>query len=282
MTAELAETVRAPGTTGRARRLVEGTAFVGVWIALGYLLPIDGNTYLLLGVPLTVAFQLGVRRRPLRELWLRGAGSRFRLDRVGVALAVALAVTPVFWLVRGVQAGQWSSTVWAAAAIAGAVPAAWALRNTRFLVTLREAVPTILVGAVILGLVAVVPFVLLGRPMDPVAIAGNALFWAALYLPVVFVLEEVAFRGALDAHAHHPGERRGLFTALYVSLLWGLWHLPITPDGPVPGYLEIQGVVVSLLLGVPLTYAWRRTGSLAPAGVAHAVYDGIRNGLTQS
>ncbi|TCK26955.1 CPBP family intramembrane glutamic endopeptidase [Pseudonocardia endophytica] len=274
-------TLRAPETTGRARRLVEGTAFVGVWIALGYLLPVDANVYLLLGIPLTLVFQLVVRRRPLRELWLRDA-SRFRLDRVGVALAVALAVTPAVVLVQVARAGEWSSTVWMVAAIVGAVPAAWALRGTRFLVTLREAVPTILVGAVVLGLVAVVPLLLIGRPFDPVAMAGHALLWAALYLPVVFVLEEVAFRGALDAHVQHPGERRGIASAVYLSLLWGAWHLPITPAGPIPGYLEIQALVVSLVLGIPLTYAWRRTGSLAPAGVAHAVYDGIRNGLTQT
>ena len=269
-----AETVRAPGTTGRARRLMEGTAFVGVWIALGYLLPVDTNVYILLGIPLTLVFQLVVRRRPLRELWLRDA-SRFRLDRIGVALAIALAVTPAVVLVQAARAGDW----WGPA---GAVPAAWALRGTRFLVTLREAVPTILVGAVVLGLVVVAPLLLVGQPIDPVAVVGHALLWAALYLPVVFVLEEVAFRGALDAHVQHPGEGRGIASAVYLSLLWGAWHLPITPAGPIPGYLEIQALVVSLVLGIPLTYAWRRTGSLAPAGVAHAVYDGIRNGLTQT
>ena len=31
----------------------------------------------------------------------------------------------------------------------------------------------------------------------------------AIYFPVTFVLEEVAFRGALDAHIHHDGDGRG-------------------------------------------------------------------------
>jgi membrane protease YdiL (CAAX protease family) len=30
---------------------------------------------------------------------------------------------------------------------------------------------------------------------------------------------------------------------------------------------------------VLLSYAWRRTGSLAAPGLAHALIDGVRNGL---
>lgn len=45
------------------RRAVEAIAFVAVWMAAGHLLPISSDGYLLLGIPLTVAFQLLVRRR---------------------------------------------------------------------------------------------------------------------------------------------------------------------------------------------------------------------------
>ena len=51
---------------------------------------------------------------------------------------------------------------------------------------------------------------------------------------MTFVLEEVAFRGALDAHVHHEGEGRGWQSALFVSALWGLWHLPISGGCPSP------------------------------------------------
>lgn len=100
-----------------------------------------------------------------------------------------------------------------------------------------------------------------------------------LYLAVVFVLEEVTFRGALDAHAHHPGEGRGLLSAVVVSVLWGLWHLPLAdPAGPL-WMTSLQLVAVHGVIGVLLSYAWRRTGSLAAPGLAHAVIDGVRNGL---
>ena len=42
---------------------------------------------------MTAAFQLLVRRRPLRELFAGGM-TRFALDRKGVAMAMVLAITP--------------------------------------------------------------------------------------------------------------------------------------------------------------------------------------------
>ena len=49
------------------RRTVEAVAFVGVWMMAGYLLHLSSDAYLLLGIPLTIGFQVLVRRRPLRE-----------------------------------------------------------------------------------------------------------------------------------------------------------------------------------------------------------------------
>ena len=46
------------------------------------------------------------------------------------------------------------------------------------------------------------------------AIVGTDAKYLAVYLPLTFVFEEVAFRGALDAHVHHPGDRRGWQSAL--------------------------------------------------------------------
>ena len=60
----------------RARRMLEGLAFVAGWVAIGYAFDL-GKTlnrqcvYLLIGIPITVVFQLVIRKRPLRELWVR-------------------------------------------------------------------------------------------------------------------------------------------------------------------------------------------------------------------
>ncbi len=274
------QTVRVAETTGRARRLVEGTAFVGVWIALGYLLPVDANTYILLGVPLTVAFQLWVRHRPLRELWMRDGVDRVRLDRAGLAMALLLAVTPVVTLVQALGAGSWSMAVWAVTAAGGAVPAAWAFRRTRLVTTVLYALPTVLAGGLAITALSLVQPVASGRPVDLLGMLGVGLFSALQYLPAVFVLEEVAFRGALDAHVQHPGERGGVATAVLFSAAWGAWHLPVSTTPGQPLWVNLLGLVtISVVLGIPLAWAWRRTGSLAAPGLGHALYDGLRNAV---
>ncbi|HSK96983.1 MAG TPA: hypothetical protein VK891_10235, partial [Euzebyales bacterium] len=114
----------------RAVAAASAVAFVAVWIALGYLLPADPNLYLLVGIPLTLGFQVLVRRRPIRELWVRGT-SAFTLDRTGRVLAGVLLIAPGVMLVQALVARQWVIAGWMAAAVAGAAPAAWAMRQAR-------------------------------------------------------------------------------------------------------------------------------------------------------
>jgi len=93
---------------------------------------------------------------------------------------------------------------------------------------------------------------------------------------VTFVLEEVAFRGALDAHVHHAGEGRGWQSAVFVSALWALWHLPISTGMPFP-ILIVVLLAVHILIGVPLSFAWRRSQNFAGPAFAHSAIDAVRN-----
>jgi membrane protease YdiL (CAAX protease family) len=98
------------------------------------------------------------------------------------------------------------------------------------------------------------------------------------YLPVVFVMEEVLFRGLIDTYLHGsmPGPDRA--SALYGSALWGLWHLPVA--FLALGALTIPYlVIVHSTMGYFLVMAWRRTGNLAVPGVSHAVIDALRNAV---
>lgn len=248
-------------------------------MALGWLLPVDETGYLLLGVPLTVLFQLGVRRRPLTALWVRDP-PRSRLGRRGAVVAAVLAVAPGVFLVERVAAGDWAGTAWMTAALGGAVAAGYSLQQAAAARTARAAVPATVVGTAVMGLVLGIGLVRQGYLAAPVLDGlTTAALSLALYLPVAFVLEEVTFRGLLDSHVHHVGEPRGVASALLVSASWGLWHLPVT-DADVP--LAAQGVglvVVHCLIGVPLSLAWRRSGNLAAPAAAHAVVDAVRNGL---
>ncbi len=67
-----------------------------------------------------------------------------------------------------------------------------------------------------------------GTPISAFVVVTVIVEYSLLYFPATFLLEEVSFRGALDAHAHHDGERRGLLSI--ISMLWGLWP-PARPRG---------------------------------------------------
>jgi membrane protease YdiL (CAAX protease family) len=263
--------------TSRRRRSLEAVAFVAVWVVAGYLLPISANAYLLLGIPLTIGFQVLVRRRPLRELFA-GNTTRFALGRRGVAIAAALAVVPGYHALQAATGGGWTLLGWYLAAMAGAVCAAFSLRASSVASALRSAALPIAIGSTGMAVVFGVIHIASGTPLPVVAALTAVAKYTALYFPATFLLEEVAFRGALDAHVHHQGEARGWQSAIFVSALWGLWHLPVTTGLPFPlQLLELVGVHV--LLGVPLSMAWRRTGNLAGPALAHAVNDAVRNAM---
>lgn len=263
--------------TTRRRRITEAIVFVAVWVAAGYLLPVSSNSFLLLGIPLTIAFQVLVRRRPLRELFAAGT-SRFSLDPSGIVLAVALAVVPALFGVRAVSGGDWTGAGWYVAATIGAVCSAFAIRQGSVRGTLRAALLPIAVGATGFAAVYSALHVSTGTPIFAGEIVMTVVQYTALYFPAAFLLEEVSFRGALDAHVHHRGESHGLASAVFVSALWGLWHLPVSGALPLP--LPQQAAVlvtVHVLLGVPLSLAWRRARNLAGPAFAHGFNDAVRN-----
>jgi membrane protease YdiL (CAAX protease family) len=261
--------------SSRRCRAAEAVAFVAVWVAAGYLLPIGDNAYLLLGIPLTIGFQVLVRRRPLRELFA-AEPTRFALGTRGVAMAAALAVVPGCYAVQALAGGDWTLLGWYLAAVTGAGCAAFSLRAGSVPAALRSAAVPMAIGAGGMALVYGLLHIASGAPLPAVAAVAALAKYTALYFPATFLLEEVAFRGALDAHVHHDGEGRGWQSAIFVSALWGSWHLPVSSGLPLPLQL-VELLVVHILLGVPLSFAWRRSRNLAGPALAHAVNDAVRN-----
>lgn len=273
-----ANTPRASGQRNEAsqrRRVIDAVAFVTVWVTAGYVLRLNSNAYLLLGIPLTAAFQLVVRRRPLRELFAPGT-RRFALTRHGWAIATVLAIVPGYCATQAATAGDWTTSGWYLAAMGGAVAAAFSLRASSIATTLRDAALPIALGAGGMAAAYGIVHVATGAPWPAAAAVVALVKYTALYLPATFLLEEVAFRGAIDAHVHQDGDRRAWQSAVFVSVLWGLWHLPVASGLPLP-VLVAQLVVVHVALGVWLSLAWRRTRNLAAPALAHAVIDAVRN-----
>jgi hypothetical protein len=271
-----AATRRRRPEASRRRRAFDAVAFVAVWVTAGYLLPVDANGYLLLGIPLTAGFQVLVRRRPLRELFAAGT-TRFHLGGRGLAVAAALAAVPGYRAIQAVSSGDLTLLGWHLAAVAGAFCAAFALRAGSVRAALRSAALPIAVAAGGVALVLGTVHLATGTPLSHRTITTIATY-TALYFPAAFLLEEVTFRGALDAHLHHEGEARGWRSAIAVSALWGIWHLPVSSGLPLPLPLKLaELLVVHVLIGVPLSFAWRRTRDLAGPALAHAAIDAVRN-----
>lgn len=273
---------RGPGLgRGTGARALIAAVIVAVWVALGLLLHLNANVHLLLTIPFTVLFQMLIARQPLKAVRLRGAAS-CTADRRLVLVFVLLAVVPVYSAIVAGRQADWPDLAYAVAAVGGAAGAAYTLRvvQGRTMRQLGVCVATVCAIGVVFTLLA-------GRVAGTLhpASAGRSLlaagYWFFLYLPALFVVEEVFFRGALVTYLHALETGRGWASAAYVSALWGLWHLPITV---IAGPRSLPVIVIGLLvaqiaLGIPLSIGWRRSGNLVVPGAAHALNDTIRNVL---
>jgi len=274
-------TATAPRAAGLLSRYVAVIFVVGFWLACGWIFRPSVQAYLLLGVPLTVLFQWLIRRRPLRALWVRSA-PRFRLGWKGIVIAATLAVLPAVSAIGELAEDQisWAGVFSSAVACVGAVGAAYAIVNFK-----REHLRLLALCLLITTALDAIQWVIfLGfglHQMKPIegGIAARVailIYSLLLYIAITFVIEEVSFR-MLDDHLHQGRPGRGLFSAVVLSAMWGLWHLPLTD--------ELSWSEIGLLLyihvpyGVVLSLFWRRTGNLLIPGLAHSLGDAIRNAI---
>lgn len=262
---------------GRIARATVATAVIGGYIALGFAFRLGAEAYLLLGIPITIGFQILVVRRPLRSLWLLQAPPMTFTPR-SIAATVVLAIAPAIVAVGGVRDGDLALVGWGLAAMVGAIGAVYALRvmdRDAVRLTIRT---TLITGAVLVAIMVAYRLATGGFNGNLAAALTTTVISLLTYLPVVFVMEEVLFRGLIDTYLHGstPGPDRA--SALYGSTLWGLWHLPVA--FLALGVLTIPYlVVVHTTMGYFMVTAWRRTGNLAAPGVSHAVIDALRNAV---
>src|ERR1044072_3960598 len=267
-----------------ARQYIEVLIFVAVWMAAGWIFRLDANAYLLLGVPLVVLFQLFVRRQPLQSLWVRDA-TTFRLGWVGIGLAALLVIAPGYDLVVVALPGKlWVVAFWLVCAMAGGVFAALALRQQHASAARRGLpgfIAAVLIGVAIMAASALARQHAIGFPLPKLFFVLKQFL---LYFAVSFALEEVAFRGALDSHVYQPrrdGQAIGSrwLSAIFVSALWGLWHLPTLslPSAPVFAGGIPALIIVHTLVGVPLSVCGRASGTLILPAASHSFIDAYRN-----
>jgi len=269
-------------------RYGQAIAFVAVWMMIGWVFHLDANSYLLIGIPLVVAFQVFIRKKPMVTLWVRDA-DRFNLKAAGIIIGLCLTVLPAVELVQTVALPHWSTQMpeifWLVCCIAGAFCASFSLGHFT-----RETAKALLfclatagvIGCAIMSAGFLARFLMHNQAFSFTASQlTTGIKSLLLYFPVCFILEEVAFRGAIDSHVHQPGDRLPWLSAAFVSALWGLWHLPTVPfDGVAQLIVLVIGLpCVHVATGIFLSMAWRRGGNLAVTAGTHALIDAVRNAL---
>jgi len=279
-----------PTSLNQFQRCLQAVAFVGIWMAIGWLFDLDANSYLVVGVPLVVVFQLFVRKKPLVTLWVRDAEC-FRLNGLGIVLGLAMAVLPAVRLIQTFRMADWPShtpeILWYLCCIIGAFGAAFGFcqftkQTWKVLGFCAGTAGTI--GCLTMSLSFLALAITHGHNVAVNFTWANALAGAesfVLYVPVCFVLEEVVFRGAIDSHVFQQGDKGPWWMANFVSILWGWWHLPISGS---KGIVQLMTLIVLLpcihiAVGVFLSLGWRRSGNLAVPAIVHAFIDAVRNML---
>jgi membrane protease YdiL (CAAX protease family) len=259
------------------RRATVAAGVVGGYMVLGLALRLSADAYLLLGIPITIAFQAAVARRPLRSLWLRAMPPLVFTPRSLVATTL-VAVAPAALALNGLRGGDPVRTAYGIAGLVGAVGAVYAMRSMDRKALGATTRAAAIGSAAMVGVMVALRLATGGFNGDVVPALAAVVVSLATYLPVVFVMEEVLFRGALDPYLAGTDVRPGRASAVFGSALWGLWHLPVAGFSlglaTVPYFIGIH-----VLLGSLLVAAWRRTGNLAAPGIAHAVIDAVRNGV---
>jgi membrane protease YdiL (CAAX protease family) len=93
----------------------------------------------------------------------------------------------------------------------------------------------------------------------------------ARLLPSTFICDEVVFRGLLDSYvAPLSGSRsQAWISAIFISVLWAFWH---TWHAWV-----LWDFALTFALGIPLSFCWRKSGTLLLPGTAHALIDTFRD-----
>jgi len=247
---------------------------VAVYVALGLFLELQTASYLIIGIPLTIAFQRLIVRKPIYNLWLRNE-EKFQLSRKAWLIILCFLIFPIYKLASIAIKHQLTLTTFGyySVCIAGCFAAGYCFSHFT-----KKTTKDFLLCFCTTGLARMSLYfmpLIIGQPKYQLNYARG--FEALLtYIPVAFIVEEVIFRGMLDTYVYQSDNRSGLRSALFISILWGLWHLPLSNSTNSIPFIILSPIIVSLW-GILLSIFWRRSGNLAVPVFSHAIADAIRD-----
>ena len=228
--------------------------------------------------PLLFAFQFFYLRKSIPELWSRAPVVRPFRTGVAVAVISVCCASLAVWHIGTRQ-------IWPvfAFAVLGAVPLGFAVRGQDGSKILK-ALPYFIV-ALAAGLVVIRWFATRSSVPTAFTLAKIVPMLAhfALMFPGMFVVEEVVFRGCIDPAVSGPkdGIVKQLSSALFVSVLWAVWHLPFDDWHSIHEFAADLGLQAraTIPIGIALSFCGRRAETLILPCAAHALIDAYRNAL---
>jgi hypothetical protein len=268
-------------------RYIQAFIFVAIYIAIGIvlrLLKLNPNIYLFMGIPLTLIFQIFIRKQPIQTLWVREY-SKFKLSKWGMLIAAAFIILPVKIITQMILHNKIDIIIilYMVVVIMGTIGLAYSISHfnkstMRFLLFCIATAGILGIGLFVATTIA--HSINLHKAIQPDFKVGIKSL--LIYIPACFIIEEVVFRGLLDSHVYHPGQKKGIWSAVFISALWGLWHIPVAPVHGIWNLLITTAVLITVhtIIGVPLSIFWRKSGNLVVTCFTHSLIDAVRNFLS--
>lgn len=263
-------------------KYIQIAVFTFIYIGLGFLFKLNANEYLFLGIPLGLAFQFFIRKKRMHLAWVR-TDQKFVFNKNAWFYSLFFCLFPTYKIFQSLLNSNLnlSYLLYLLCALLGAFGCGYSISKMTKK-TVRETLLCWLVVGSIGSFMMFGIFILKSVfYSSPISFSFEKFITSLLlYIPVVFVIEEVVFRGILDEHISEKDQKINYWSILYVSFLWGWWHLPIIKGGTHE--LVIASVVLPInhtLVGFFMSVYWRKSGNLIAPGFAHAFIDAIRNAL---
>lgn len=251
--------------------------FVALYITFGYIFDLNAQEYVLLGIPLTVFFQLFIAKQALHKLWVRGE-EKFSLSPAACVIALGFTILPAYKIIHSFQEDTFTfvSLGCNLSTILGAVAAGFAFTRLNKKTT-KQLFACLGIVLLIKGISFAIILIWVKPGEHPDYIRGITSLLT--YIPIAFIVEEVVFRGMLDSYIHTPQNKIGILSVIFISVLWALWHLPLSTSNESIPFIVIASVINTGIWGIPLSIFWRRSGNLAVPAFSHAFIDAIRDAL---
>ena len=267
-------------------RHIQAFLFVLLYIAIGFVLKslkLNVNIYLFAGIPLSILFQIFIRKEPIQTLWVRG-NSKFKLSKLGMLIGVAFIILPIKMIIQMILNNKIDviTILYMVVVLIGTLGVAYSI--THFTKGTMRCLLLCLATAGMLGIVLSLTSSFAHSINLHKAIQLNfkeGVKSLLIYIPACFIIEEVVFRGLLDSHVYHLGQKKGIWSAIFISALWGLWHVPVVPMNGIGNSLIATAFLMAVhtVIGVPLSIFWRKSGNLFVTCFTHSLIDAVRNAL---